>query len=445
MKKLTFTFILCILIHLTFAQDVNIDIKVYLEGAFNGIDMNTVLIDEGVLPINQPYDIVPWNYDGTETIIAPPETDIVDWVYVEFRETDGDASTATPDKFLDHQAAVLLADGSIVQPDGASPILYTGIITQNLFVIVYHRNHLAVMSATALINIAGTYAYDFTDALLKAYLYGQKDLTGGYFGMIGGDSDGSGTINISDKNMHWTLDVGDYGYYESDLNLDSQINNPDKNDLWEANFGETSKVPGFVCGDTFIDGRDGQTYSTVLIGTQCWMAENLNIGTMINGSNNQSNNDTIEKYCYNNDPVNCETYGGLYQWNEMMKYISVEGVKGICPLGWHVPSDNELCILTLEVDPTVNCSATSWSGTDVGTKLKNGGSSGFDALYSGKRNPNGSFDNLGSNIWILTCSKENNYPWYRRLTAFYPSNALIERYNSGNANSRGQSVRCLRD
>jgi len=65
----------------------------------------------------------------------------------------------------------------------------------------------------------------------------------------------------------------------------------------------------------------GQTYNTVQIGTQCWLKENLNIGTKIPGTQNQANNGTIEKYCYNNDEANCAIYGGLYQWNEMMQYV----------------------------------------------------------------------------------------------------------------------------
>ena len=81
-------------------------------------------------------------------------------------------------------------------------------------------------------------------------------------------------------------------------------------------------VQSFTCGEALVDTRDGQSYTTVQIGTQCWMAENLNIGTMTNGSNNQADNGTIEKYCYNDSTANCDTYGGLYQWKEMMQYVT---------------------------------------------------------------------------------------------------------------------------
>jgi len=89
----------------------------------------------------------------------------------------------------------------------------------------------------------------------------------------------------------------------------------------------------------FTDARDGKTYNTVLIGTQCWMRENLNIGTRIDGSQNQTDNGTIEKYCYDDLESNCDIYGGLYQWDEAMQYVTTQGVQGICPAGWHLPTD----------------------------------------------------------------------------------------------------------
>ena len=62
------------------------------------------------------------------------------------------------------------------------------------------------------------------------------------------------------------------------------------------------------------------------------------MGTMINGISNQTNNDTLEKYCYNDDTANCSIYGGLYQWNEAMQYVTTSGAQGICPTGWHIPT-----------------------------------------------------------------------------------------------------------
>ena len=103
---------------------------------------------------------------------------------------------------------------------------------------------------------------------------------------------------------------------------------------------------------------EGEIYTTVIIGNQCWMSENLNVGTMINGVTMPTNNGVIEKLCYNNNPLNCILYGGLYRWNELMQYVTTTGTQGICPTGWHIPSDPpEWNILTnyygdyLVVDP----------------------------------------------------------------------------------------------
>lgn len=218
------------------------EINVFLEGPFSGTTMSTDLFDLGVMPTDQPYNVAPWEYDGGEMLTAQPGAGVVDWVYLEFRETDGDASTATPDKFLDHQAAVLLSSGMIVQPDGSSPVLYTGDITENLYVIVHHRNHLAIMSSIALVETNGYFVYDFTDDITKAYLDGQKSIGGGMYGMIGGDSDASGIVDNADKDIDWSNNVGSAGYFGSDLNLDTQVSNPDKTDIWQPNLGAETKV-----------------------------------------------------------------------------------------------------------------------------------------------------------------------------------------------------------
>jgi uncharacterized protein (TIGR02145 family) len=79
------------------------------------------------------------------------------------------------------------------------------------------------------------------------------------------------------------------------------------------------------------------------------MAENLNVGTKINSTSDgqlQTDNEILEKYCYNNDIANCNIYGGMYEWNEAMQYDTTEGAQGICPDGWHIPTDAEWTTLT---------------------------------------------------------------------------------------------------
>ncbi len=131
----------------------------------------------------------------------------------------------------------------------------------------------------------------------------------------------------------------------------------DANQWKEISFGAGMIIPPFTCGRPLTDMRDMKTYNTVLIGTQCWMAQNLNIGIQVPGSNWQENNNIIEKYCYNDSIANCDVYGGLYEWAEMVQYLNgatnnsswnpvpTGNVTGICPSGWHIPTDAEWTIL----------------------------------------------------------------------------------------------------
>lgn len=116
----------------------------------------------------------------------------------------------------------------------------------------------------------------------------------------------------------------------------------------------------------------GITYPTVQIGEQCWLAKNLNIGTMISHTEEMSKNNKIEKYCFQDDTVNCFIYGAYYQWDELMKYESTEGSKGICPEGWHVPTNKEIAELIIYIGG--NTFYLSW-------ELSNG--TGFNSLPSG--------------------------------------------------------------
>lgn len=146
--------------------------------------------------------------------------------------------------------------------------------------------------------------------------------------------------------------------------------------------------PPFTCGSVLTDTRDGKTYPTVQIGTQCWFAKNLDIGTRINQNVLQTNNSVIEKYCYDNIDANCTTYGGFYLWNELMQYVTTNGAQGLCPTGWHIPTNTEWETLRtfLGGNQTVPApgyhlkSATAWPGPPSN-------STGFTALPGGYHDP----------------------------------------------------------
>jgi uncharacterized protein (TIGR02145 family) len=200
------------------------------------------------------------------------------------------------------------------------------------------------------------------------------------------------------------------------------------------------------CG-VLTDSRDGQQYETVKIGEKCWMADNLNVGIMIQAQFNQVNNDTIEKYCYGNSASNCETYGGLYQWEEMMNYSTQEGAEGICPVGWRLPTDEDWKDLEIALGmfPQDADKINAWRGDRVGEDLKENRRSNFNALYAGSRTSSGQFANIkGSSVesaffYSSTLSNAEDYPITRTLRSTYSG---VGRFNSYSSNY-GFSVRCV--
>ncbi|MBT3208007.1 MAG: PKD domain-containing protein [Bacteroidetes bacterium] len=206
----------------------------------------------------------------------------------------------------------------------------------------------------------------------------------------------------------------------------------------------------WFCGD-FISDIEGNQYSTVEIGTQCWMAENINIGIKIPTNYPQTNNLIIEKYCYNNDTLYCNTYGGLYEWDEAMMHIQTEGSQGICPIGWHIPTDSEWCTLENFVDSdTIECDTTGWRGIDAGGNLKGTGTNywnspnigatnlyGFNALGAGRTSQ--SSDNILEYAYFWTSTIGSSGRKCRLL--HYSNSQILRSYN----NWDGFSVRCVKD
>ena len=153
-----------------------------------------------------------------------------------------------------------------------------------------------------------------------------------------------------------------------------------------------------------------------VMGTQVWATANLNVGTRINGASNQTNNSTPEKYCYNDTESNCTTYGALYQWDEAMQYVTTEGSQGLCPTGSHIPTDAEWKTLEMHLGMTqAQADATSWRGTDQGTQLKPGGSSGLNMPLAGLRATGGTFLNLSSYAYLWSSSESSTSAWTRYL------------------------------
>jgi len=207
---------------------------------------------------------------------------------------------------------------------------------------------------------------------------------------------------------------------------------------------------------------DGNVYSTVIIGIQEWMAENLKVIHYRNGDNiptGHPNNEWEElneyetgAYCvYEDEPINAEIYGNLYN-----KY-AVDDDRGICPDGWHVPSDEEFIELELYLGMSEEVTHDyNWRGTNEGSMLAGNaelwpdnellsheefGYSGFDAIPGGFRRPYGVYENIGLNAYFWTFTPDySGYYWFREVSQFH-SNIFRNTY----PRQSGLSVRCVRD
>ena len=181
----------------------------------------------------------------------------------------------------------------------------------------------------------------------------------------------------------------------------------------------------------------GKTYNTIQIGSQCWLKENLDVGTMISSTIDQSNNNIIEKYCYNDSIQNCDKYGGLYQRREMMQYVNTEGSQGICPDGWHLPLVTDFNALLSAVKSDANSLKEIGQGTGIGAGTN---TSGFSALLSGDWDGNGNYVRLGGSVYFWTTSMYNNWGY-----AYYLWVDLNEIYSTYFSSANGLSVRCLKN
>lgn len=195
--------------------------KAYLEGAYNGANMNSTLATLPAFPLAQPYNAAPWNYNGSENVATLP-ANVVDWLYVELR--DATFNPVSGGK----RAVFLLSDGTLRDIDGTAGATFTGVVPGNYYVILRHRNHLAVMSASQL-SLPNGATYDFTSAAGQAYGPNQqKSLGGGKFGLFAGDLTADGVISVADFNFYITQS-GINVYNDADANLDKQITVADFN------------------------------------------------------------------------------------------------------------------------------------------------------------------------------------------------------------------------
>jgi uncharacterized protein (TIGR02145 family)/prepilin-type N-terminal cleavage/methylation domain-containing protein len=217
----------------------------------------------------------------------------------------------------------------------------------------------------------------------------------------------------------------------------------------------------------------GGYYRTVLIGDQCWLRDNLNIGTRIDActggpcedsncqqtcsekglsTNYQLNNGVVEKYCYNDLEANCDSYGGIYQWREAMQYSTSNGSQGICPEGWYIPTDTdwhqlESYLAEETCSPSrIDDQHSPGQCIPAGQKIRDddfGGNndSGFTAILAGYTWSSGYFPFLEERtyFWSST-SYDSNHSFCR---FFKNDNNGVHRFV--NYINGGMSVRCIQE
>jgi len=237
-------------------------------------------------------------------------------------------------------------------------------------------------------------------------------------------------------------------------------------DPYQAVFTATSDV-GTTVQDTiniivregFKDSRDGEYYAMTTIGNQTWMAENLNYS----GHASLGNKTYETGWCYgvsaadtsnHSDSSTCDAYGRLYTWDMAMNTalsseLNPSDVQGLCPDGWHIPSDAEWTELTNYI---IEAEASVTSLEELAPYLKasyswNTGSAedsyGFTALAGGNRTVDGNFSNLGNYTgwWTATEETQNsNNAWYRYLVG---SSDAVGTYNTDK--NYGYSIRCVQN
>ncbi len=193
---------------------IRLNVKVLLEGAYNGGSMSTGLKSGGLLPLSQPYNTFPWNYGGTENVAnatSIPNT-ATDWIVLELRDA------TNKNIVLAQVAAFVLSNGDVQGIDGLAGVELPGNInTGSYYIVVRHRNHLDIMSTNP-VSLPSATAYDFTSSANQALAGQQVDL-GGVFGLYAGDNNGDGIISVYDYNQY-SDQTASIGYLESDCTLD---------------------------------------------------------------------------------------------------------------------------------------------------------------------------------------------------------------------------------
>lgn len=212
------------------------NVKVMLQGPYSAGTMGSALRTAGLVPKPHPYGIAPWNHAGTENVASIP-AGVVDWVLIQLR-SNTTTTVAT-------RAAFIKTDGTVVDVDGTSQVAFNGVAAGNYYVVVKHRNHVAVMSASAIPLSSSSALYDFTNWTGGQKAYGNVDamrnLGGNVYGMWSGDADANTGVGASDLVKTRTA-IGSVIYNMSDIDMNGGVGASDLVVI-RANIGRAVQIP----------------------------------------------------------------------------------------------------------------------------------------------------------------------------------------------------------
>jgi hypothetical protein len=253
---------------------VRVSVKVFLEGPYStGTSLMTTGLSSPTLylPTAQPYSMTPYAYDATTNpngfkyytggsvilggggesttnaiLTGSNGTNIggnaiVDWVFIELR------NQTTPATILETRAALLQADGDVVDTDGTSSVYFSSVNCGSFYVAVRHRNHLGIRTAAVESLSDVTTVVDFTTTS-TTYVYGtnpRKTLSNGTLAMYAGDANRDGFVSATDKNLYWRPQTSvPFAYLTStaDFNLNGFVSATDHNLYWRINSGKQQQL-----------------------------------------------------------------------------------------------------------------------------------------------------------------------------------------------------------
>jgi hypothetical protein len=231
----------------TFPKQLNATI--FIEGPYDSIadQMQANLNTLDLIPLEQPYQGEPWNYQGDEQVTEIP-AGAIDWVLIEWRTATSPA-LANSSTYIWRKAAFLMNNGSVRDLDGTSlPWIGNPQLSGSLYIVVRHRNHLEVMSNLGASLLNDVYSYNFSTHITRVYGgslgYKKLDTNPPRYGMVSGDGNADGVISAAlDINSVWNSQAGMNGYLAGDYSMDGQVQNQDKNDRVVPNLGKQSQVP----------------------------------------------------------------------------------------------------------------------------------------------------------------------------------------------------------